>query len=261
MLKKTKDQWIEAKDVGEYGENSYVYYTQETHDMVCEYIHNSDLKLFQRNKLYEKYIYPAFDEMIHIMINNYKFYYTGTDEESLAQEVNVKMYDVLETSRQEDEKYYDKTLGSSYSYFSRVAKNYMIQKQSKNQNKKNKYGMESINDDEKYYIETFFESHNDIDLGEFIGYLSTWLENNIEGLFEKIEDKNVAYGILDILNNNDFEINNPKMFFYAIKHQIGDDDYRINKVKNILKEYYIDLKNQYLDNYIVNTKKLEIDDE
>lgn len=259
--KKTKADWKESKDVDSYSDDSYVYYTKEVHEKVCEFIHNDELSQFQRNKIYEKHIYPAFDEMVRIMINTYNFYYTGTDPESLVQEVNVKMYDVLETSRKEENKYYDESYGSSYSYFSRVAKNYMIQKQSKHQDNKNKYGMDSINEDESYYIETFFTEHDDVDLREFINYMNIWLKNNIDKIFDKEEDKKVAYGILDILENEDIEMNNPKLFFYMMKEQYGNDDYRINKVKNILREHYTDLKNQYLDNYYLDTNEINLENE
>lgn len=255
--KKTKKDWNEAQNVEDYGSDSHVYYTKETHEKVCKFVHDDSLKRHQRDRIYQNYIYPAFDEMIRIMINTYNFNYTGTDIESLVQEVNVKMYDVLETSRIED-KYYDESYGSSYSYFSRVCKNYLIQKQSKNQMRRNKYGMDSINDDESYYNETLYHEETDINLSEFIEFLCKWMENNIDVIFDKQEDINVAYSILDIIRNDSFEINNPKMFFYAMKHQVGDDDYRINKVKNILRDHYIALKNEYLDNYDVDTKKITI---
>ena len=256
MRKKKKKDWKESANVDDYSDDSYVYFTKETHDKICEYVHNN-LSEFERKKIYEKYIYPAFDELIKIQINTFNFYYTGVPQEALVQEVNVRMYEVLEESRMEDDKYYDESYGSSYSYFSRVAKNYMIQKQTRHQKNKKKYGMESINDDEAYFVETYYEEPTDIDLSEFIEYLNLWLENNIDIIFDKKEDKQVAWSILEILQNDNIEINNKKLFYYMIKDQFGDDDYRINKVLNIFKEYYDAIKNEYLETFYVNTKKIE----
>lgn len=257
--KKRKKDWKDSANVEDYSDDSYVYYTKETHEKVCEYVHNDDLDEYERKQLYKEYIYPAFDEMVRIMINTYNFYYTGVELNALVQEVNVKMYEVLETSRKK-EKYYDKSYGSSYSYFSRVAKNYLIQKQSKYQDKKKKYGMESINEDESFFIETYYEEPTDVSLKEFIDYLSEWLENNIDQIFDKEEDKKVAWGILDIIENNDIEINNKKLFYYMIKEQYGDDNYRINKVINILKDHYAEIKNEYLKNFYVNTEEVQDDE-
>lgn len=253
--RKRKKDWKESANVEDYSEDSNVYYTQEVHEKVCEYVHNDDLNAYQRKKIYENYIYDAFDEMVKIMINTYKFYYTGVEMSALIQEVNVKMYEVLETSRKK-EKYYDESYGSSYSYFSRVAKNYLIQKQRKHQDNKKKYGMDSINDDESYYIQTFYEEIDDVDLSEFIDFLTEWLKNNIDVILDKEEDKKVGWGIIDVMERQ-VEINNKKLFYYMIKEQYGDDDYRINKVLNIFKEYYDDIKNEYLKKYYVNTDRIE----
>lgn len=258
-----KDQWIEAKSVNEYDDSSHVFFTKETQEKIIEYITNKDLSLPQRNKIYEKFIDSVFEELVLIMINTFNFKDTGEDVESLVAEVKVKLYNVLEDSRVNLElsKGYDDSKGSAYSYFSRTAKNYLIQKQKKNQDLQKKRTINSIEEEIIFFSENLIINEDiEVDFNELIEMTSAWFLNNIRTIFEKNEDVKIALSVVEVLKNNYTVVDDKKSLVYMIKQQCEEDSYRINKVINVMIQAYNQLKNEYLENfYFSKQKKVTLD--
>lgn len=185
--------------------------------------------------------------MIKILIHDGDFYYTGEDFESLVAEVEVHVWGVLNESN------FDPELGRAYSYFTRTIINYLIQKQDSHQKMIDKYGLDSIDDDENYYIETYFEDEEEFDINRVKTEFSHWMEENIDDLFEFDDEIEIAHAILNILKADETGIEKKRHFFFAIEQQTRNkNNYKINKVLNVLKTYYFKMKDIYAKNLSIS---------
>ena len=94
-----------------------VYFGQEVQDAIVEY--NASEKASKRNQIYGTRIHAAFDKLAENIINTFKFTYFDDPFQDVKHEVVAFM--VMNMHK------YDHTKGSkAFSYFSVVAKNYLI---------------------------------------------------------------------------------------------------------------------------------------
>ena len=114
--KKTNDVKAEIKKIVKKKKRK-VYFGQEVQDAIIEYNASSDD--IERNHIYGTRIHAAFDKLAENIINTFKFTYFDYGFEDIKHEVVAFM--VINIHK------YDHTKGSkAFSYFSVVAKNYLI---------------------------------------------------------------------------------------------------------------------------------------
>ena len=97
-----------------------VYFGKEVQDAIVRYnALDQQTKRAERNKIYGEEIHKAFDKLAENIINTFKFTYFDYGFEDIKHEVVAFM--VINMHK------YDHTKGSkAFSYFSIVAKNYLI---------------------------------------------------------------------------------------------------------------------------------------
>ena len=95
-----------------------LYFGEDEQNAIIEYNTNPE-NYNLRNRLYSKTIHPAFDKLAENIINTFKFTYFDDGFNDVKHEVVAFM--VMNIHK------YDHTKGSkAFSYFSIVAKNYLI---------------------------------------------------------------------------------------------------------------------------------------
>lgn len=236
-----KKNWKKS-NIEDFDDSNHVYFTKDTERKIVEYKYGKIPK-FKQDKIYKEHIYPVFTEMIKIMIHRYKFYHTGYDYETLIQEINVHMYHQLNTCN------YNPENGAAYSYFSRMAKNKLIQMQDKNQKIHKKYGFESINNDDNYYENILHEEEEVFNSSDFLKKFLKFIHLNFDKIFFKEDEISIAKNILNIMEDDRLVIKNKKILYYMIKEQEYNKNYKINKVINTMKFHYERLKDEYLSTY------------
>ena len=95
------------------------YFTQDTEDAICRYndldpVHQTHI----RNKIYNEHIRAAFEKLAENIIHTFKFYYFDVPSDDVKHE--VVSFLVLNIHK------FKKGKGKAFSYFSIVAKNYLI---------------------------------------------------------------------------------------------------------------------------------------
>ena len=96
---------------------SKIYFGTPVHDAIVEYNHSDDIAF--RHKIYTETIHPAFMKLAENIINTFKFSYFDYGFRDLQEEVVSNL--VINMHK------FDETKGSkAFSYFSVVAKNYLI---------------------------------------------------------------------------------------------------------------------------------------
>ena len=167
------------------------------------------------------------------IINTFKFTYFDYGFEDIKAEVVAFM--VMNMHK------YDHTKGSkAFSYFSIVAKNYLILHNNANYKKyKTHSGVEVLN-----------WKHQEEDKTEFYDELTeeiiTYFENNISDLFRTKRDISIAFAIVELMKQRQtIENFNKKAIYILIREMTNVETTHITKVINVFKKEYRKLINEY----------------
>ena len=228
--KKTNDVSKEIKKVVKKKKRK-VYFGQEVQDAIVEY--NSSESDTERNKIYGTRIHAAFDKLAENIINTFKFTYFDDPF------VDVKHEDVAFMVMNIHK--YDHSKGSkAFSYFSVVAKNYLILHNNNNYKKYKTHDKIDVLERHKYLggVENDFESFTT----EMVEYFDT----NLNNIFKKERDLKIGYAIVDLIKQRDeIENFNKKAIYILIREMTNVETAHITAVVNVLKKHYKKLMNKY----------------
>ena len=212
-----------------------VYFGQEVQDAIIEY--NSTEKSSEKNIIYGKRIHAAFDKLAENIINTFKFTYFDDPFQDVKHEVVAFM--VMNMHK------YDHTKGSkAFSYFSVVAKNYLILHNNNNYKKlKTHDGMDVL--DRHRGKDSNYESDFVTLTNEIIEYF----DSNMNTIFKKNRDLRIGYAIIDLMKQrDDIENFNKKALYILIREMTDVETAHITSVVNVLKKHYKKLLNTYHKN-------------
>ena len=209
-----------------------VYFGQEVQDAIIEY--NSSTDNNERNTIYGTRIHAAFDKLAENIINTFKFTYFDYGFNDVKHEVVAFM--VMNMHK------YDHTKGSkAFSYFSVVAKNYLILHNNNNYKKlKTHDKMEVL--DRKVAKNSFQDSDYEVFTTEIIDYL----DDNLNTIFKKDRDLRIGYAIVDLMKQREeIENFNKKALYILIREMTDVETAHITSVVNVLKKHYRKLMNKF----------------
>jgi len=209
-----------------------VYFGVEVQDAIIEY--NSSKNDAKRNLIYQTRIHAAFDKLAENIINTFKFSYFDDGYEDVKHEVVAFM--VMNIHK------YDHTKGSkAFSYFSVVAKNYLILHNNAN------YKRYCTHSDVTALRNN--PTHDDGRAQHFIDFtveIIDYFERNMSKFFKSKKDIDVAYAIIELLKRRDeIENFNKKALYVLIREMTNIETSYITKVVNRFKKEYRYLVNQY----------------
>jgi len=209
-----------------------VYFGQEVQNAIIDY--NSTENKSVKNKIYGTRIHAAFDKLAENIINTFKFTYFDYGFEDIKHEVVAFM--VMNIHK------YDHTKGSkAFSYFSVVAKNYLILHNNNNYKKlKSHDGMDVL---DKYKKTNNFKESDYVTLTDEI---VTYFDSNLNTIFKKNRDLKIGYAIIDLIKQRDgIENFNKKAIYILIREMTNVETAHITAVVNVLKKHYKKLINKY----------------
>ena len=218
------------------------YFGMEVQDAIVRYNASEDDS--ERNKIYQEEIHKAFDKLCENIINTFKFEYF--DDVYIDVKNEVISFLVMNIHK------YDHTKGSkAFSYFSVVAKNYLILHNNANYKKyKTHHDISTLSN-----MSTKSNEKNSF-LNEFIDDMVIYFEQNISNIFKNSTDIDVAYAIIELFKNRDgIENFNKKSLYILIREMTNVNTSQITRVTNVFKKYYIKLLSEY-DRYgtLINKK-------
>lgn len=225
-----------------------IYFNQDTQDAILKY--NASNNNIERNKLYNTYIDKPFNKLAENIIHTFKFY-NFDDYEQIKNDVVTFMVEKMS-------KYNNPERGKAYSYFSIVAKNYLIAHH--NGNHKYNASKEILSNVDK---EKSVTMHRIIDdditkipktvLSKFINWFADYFYFHINDIFTDAQhQKNeilIATAIIDILKQHDnIDISNKKAFYVLIKNAVGEkvSTNKIPQIINIFKTAFYEMYYTYI---------------
>jgi hypothetical protein len=202
---------------------------------------------FQRNLIYTQKIHPAFYKLAEIMIHRFKFYNFDVSHEDVKHEVISFLHEKITKYKAEN--------GKAFSYFSIVAKNYLIA-----ENNKNYYHFKRSQDiaaidlernvvNEKIRYDLIEEKRDFIDI--FVNVVEKYLPL----FFSKQRDIQVADTILYLFKTREnIENYNKKAIYILVRERTGVSSQYITSVINKIKILYGKLYLKYQDG--INIEKM-----
>ena len=213
------------------------YFHQGTEKAIIRYNKSDDPIL--KNKIYNEHIRAAFDKLAENIIHTFKFYYF--DVSSIEVKHEVVSFLVLNIHKFKEGK------GKAFSYFSIVAKNYLILNNNKN------YKMGKIHYQMKVldWKRNLTGESSSAEAAEksilFVGELHRFWDINLINIFRRDKDIRVADAVLHIFRiKENIENFNKKALYIMIREMTDVKTSKITQVSNVFRKIYPKIQEQVL---------------
>lgn len=213
------------------------YFTKDTENAILEYNMLEDE--YERNKLYRDRIKYPFDKLAENIIHTFKFYNFDVPYEDVKHEVVAFLNEKIH-------KYVDPSKGKAFSYFSIVAKNYLIINNNNNYDKfKNTDQPEAI-DERRNVINEVLRENDKEEKKEFMDLFADYMDEHLSSFFKKQTDLAVADSVLELFRSRvNIENFNKKALYILIRDRTGVKTQYITRVVNIMKYVYMEMYRTY----------------
>jgi hypothetical protein len=226
---------------------SRMYFTQETEDAIVLYNNTEDTET-REGIFNSKIIYP-FQKLVENVFNTFKFSYFETGPQDVQKEclthlvANMHKYDPTRCSKSDPKK---KT--RAFAYFSIIAKHYLILLNNTNYKKFNQNveiseerdeNTVQLQQEDKYYARR--------ELTDFIQLIIDFWEKNVNKIFTKQRDLNIANAVIEIIRRGEnISLFNKKALYLYIREIADCRTQQITKVINKMKPVYNKIRQSYV---------------
>jgi len=236
MTKKKTDLEIRQAKLGR------MYFTDETEKAIVQY--NKCEDEIERETIFRERIHPAIDKLAENIINRFKFpYIEGSFEDIKSQVVSFL---VLNLHKFTEDK------GKAFSYFSVVAKNYLIlhNNNAYRDELRSTYLADPLGEESFLLEEVLMTSPesetNKNDARDFIHLLVQYWDFNLTKIFKKKRDVDIANAVVELLRRAEtIENFNKKALYVLIREMTNNKTVHITKVINKMKIHVLEQMKEY----------------
>lgn len=221
-----------------------IYFTEDTQQAIIDY--NNSKSEIERNRIYKERIQYPFEKLSENVLNTFKFSYFDVSKEDVMQEVVSVLIQKIHM--------YKEGKGKAFSYFSIVAKNYLILNNNSNYKRFKKTALisempESWNPENDFHEEQIGDEYN-----EFKDLMLKYWDTNLTKVFTKKRDIQIADAVLELFRRSQYIENFNKKHLYLLIREMTDcKTHYITKVVSIMKEHQRKILNEYLDHGTVTS--------
>ena len=221
------------------------YFTDDTEKAIIR--HNKETRPHMRERIYNEHIRTPFEKLAENIIHTFKFYYFDVPSEDVKHEVVSFLYMNMHK--------FTEGKGKAFSYFSIVAKNYLILHNNNNYKKMKQTDQEDAGDykrdpiSEANYKDLISAKKEYMDL--FVDY---WT-NNLTTVFKRKQDIDVANAVIYLIEKREnIENFNKKALYIMIREMTNSNTQHITRVVNVMKKHHYNLQKNYLTTGSIETK-------
>jgi hypothetical protein len=214
----------------------HYYFNIGTEKAIIRYNKTDDARL--KNKIYSEHIAYPFDKLAENIIHTFKFYYFDVPSEQVKHE--VVSFLVMNMHKFKEGK------GKAFSYFSIVAKNYLILHNNKN------YKNYKIHDkmDVLDYSSNIKDGQTRSKVANFnedyVTEMLEYWEENLTNIFRRQKDILVADAVLEMFRRRqNIENFNKKALYILIREMTGSKTQHITRIVNVMKKYNMNLMTEF----------------
>jgi hypothetical protein len=216
--------------------NSKQYFTKDTEDAIIEY--NSVSEKLIKDKIYKERIKPAFDKLAEIVYNKWKFSYFDDGPQDVMAEVVAFMIEKIHM--------YKNGKGKAFSYFTIVARNYLILNNNANYKRYKDTDVMSCLPESWDTENNFREEVRNDEHRTFNKRMLLYWDRHLEEFFPKKRDMQIADAVLELFRRAEYIENfNKKGLYLLIREMTGYPTHYITKVVNKMKDKQMELYNEY----------------
>jgi len=223
-----------------------MYFTKETEEYIIQYNSTDDTKI--REDLYNTKIKYPFEKLVENIFNTFKFTYFETSPLDVQRETVSHLVSNIHK--------FEAGKGKAFSYFSIIAKHYLIALNNgvyKRRNQHVEIGEE--HDEHTVQLQCEDKHHKNAEMHEFIRLMIQFWENNIDKIFTKQRDLDVANAVIELFRQTEnISMFNKKALYLYIREISNCRTQQITKVINRMKQYQINISKSYINNGSVNTE-------
>lgn len=236
VMKKKTDLEIRRAKLGK------MYFTDDTEKAIVEFNKSTDLD--EREIIFRERIHPAIDKLAENIINRFKFPYIDGSFEDVKNQVVAFL--VLNLHK------YTENKGKAFSYFSVVAKNYLVlnNNNSYRDELRSTYIVDSSSE-ESFLLDEVLTTKPEIessqrDTSDFMELLIQYWDFNLDRIFKKKRDRDIANAVVELMKRaNTIENFNKKALYVLIREMTNNKTVHITKVINKMKFYVIEQMKEY----------------
>ena len=221
------------------------YFHQGTEDAIIR--HNKETRPHMRERIYNEHIRVPFEKLAENIIHTFKFYYFDVPSEDVKHEVVSFLYMNIHK--------FTEGKGKAFSYFSIVAKNYLILHNNNNYKRMKQHDGEEVTDYKRDPITEMRGIDTKSMKSEYIVLLADYWRNNLTTVFKRKKDLDVANAVVELIDMRDnIENFNKKALYILIREMTGSNTQHITRVINVMKKHHWELQKNYLQSGSVETK-------
>ena len=213
------------------------YFHEEHERAIIAYNQEPDYHL--RNRVYSGFIHKPFLKLAENLIHTFKFYCFDDPYKDVQAEVVAYLIEKIDK--------YDPTKGSkAYSYFSIVAKNYLIYNNNENYKKKKQRSDVAVIDSSRNITNEIVRKELVESKKDFTDYMVDYWDQNLNVIFSRKKDIRVAAAIVELFRRREnIEIYNKKALYIMIREMADVKTQYITKVVNTMRRIYKEKWEQY----------------
>jgi predicted transcriptional regulator YdeE len=211
---------------------SNVYFTKITDIAISAY--NKSDSTVKREKIYRRFIYPAFMKLAENLINKIKPTYIDSSFLDLQTDLVTFLTERLNK--------FNPNNGKAYSYYTRTSFNYLIGENDRAYKKLKSDAMELDVDEQRNVLTEMHNNEMRETLEYFMDAYVDYCYDNLNYIFTNSSDIHVADSILHIFENREYvEDFNKKRLYILIRERTGLDPSQttlVTRVVKVLKQIY-----------------------
>lgn len=213
----------------------HLYFTQETEDAIVLYNKTEDPVL--RSKIYKDHIKYPFEKLVENIIHTFKFYYFDVPSEDVQNEVIAFLNEKIHK--------FKSGKGKAFSYFSIIAKNYLIIQNNTNYKRLKRQGdLLEVDEERNLSAEASYSDYQE-QLSDFVDLYIKWYDANMNTIFVNRKDIAVADSVLELFRiRENIDNFNKKALYILIRERTGFKTQNITRVINVMKS---DFKRMFIN--------------
>jgi hypothetical protein len=217
---------------------SKVYFGKAAQDAIIEYNKTNDP--IKRNKIYEERIKYPFEKLAENVMNTFKFTYFDVPKSEIQKEVVSFMIEKIHM--------YKEGKGRAFSYFTIVAKNYLILENNGNYKRWKRDALLSEMPETWNPENDYKQVQRNKEFKEFNKMMLEYWDKNLTHVFTKERDIQIADSILELFRRSEHIENfNKKHLYLLIREMTGCKTHYITKVVNIMKDHQNRMLNEFYE--------------